>query len=270
MRNEFLSAQNLTNQFQGFFQGNPFHHAVIDDFLKIEVARQIEGEFLAYESPKWYTYKNALEDKKALNDWNLFPEMTYRLLSFLNSDEFVSTLSNLLGIKLYSDQGLHGGGWHIHGSAGNLNPHLDYSIHPKLKLQRKLNIIIYVSSDLLQTHGGYLGFWENAKSELRPTRLVQDIQPKFNRAVLFDTTQNSWHGFSRPLNQPRGVFRKSLAVYYLCEPLGVVDQRQRAYFAPREAQIGDDKVDQLIKLRAGLSTSHLVYQDKDSAVGDEK
>jgi len=32
----------------------------------------------------------------------------------------------------------------MHAAGGNLNPHLDYSIHPKMGLQRKLNVIIYL------------------------------------------------------------------------------------------------------------------------------
>jgi hypothetical protein len=58
-------------------------------------------------------------------------------------------LSKKLDLFLYPDPGLHGGGWHMHGAGGNLNPHLDYSIHPKSGLMRKLNIIIYLSNIII-------------------------------------------------------------------------------------------------------------------------
>ena len=45
---------------------------------------------------------------------------------------------------------------HMHGRGGNLNIHKYYSIHPRLKLQRKLNLIVYMSDDWDPTWGGGL------------------------------------------------------------------------------------------------------------------
>ena len=56
------------------------------------------------------------------------------------SNEFINDLEKLTGCNLYPDYGLNGGGWHIHKDKGKLNIHQDYSIHPKLNLQRKCNI----------------------------------------------------------------------------------------------------------------------------------
>jgi hypothetical protein len=42
---------------------------------------------------------------------------------------------------------------------------------------------------------------------------VTTIAPLANRAVVFETTENSWHGFSR-ITVPPGISRKSVAVYY--------------------------------------------------------
>ena len=93
----------------------------------------------------WHEYGNAIEVKKVCNNWNEFPKKTYGVFSYLNSIQFVDFLSNNLfeKCKLQSDSGLNGGGWHIHSRGGKLNTHLDYSLHPKLGLQRKLNIIVY-------------------------------------------------------------------------------------------------------------------------------
>jgi Rps23 Pro-64 3,4-dihydroxylase Tpa1-like proline 4-hydroxylase len=250
----------LASAFAGFGQGQPFSHCVVDDFVPEELSSQLESEFLLYDSPKWFVYKNKIEDKKALNDWNMFPSATYKYFQFLNTAEFVSLLSGLVGKKLTSDQGLHGGGWHVHGPGGNLNPHLDYSLHPKLGLQRKLNIILYISSELKAQHGGHLGFWEHDPVTNRPGKLVREIEPKFRRAVIFDTSQNSWHGMSRALTQPEGIYRKSLATYFLCEPAQDSDARGRALYAPREDQKGDAAIEELIKARAGVVSSEKVYR----------
>jgi Rps23 Pro-64 3,4-dihydroxylase Tpa1-like proline 4-hydroxylase len=255
-----ISYNALTSSFPTFLHGKPFDHCVVDEFISEDLAKKLEEEFLPYDSTKWFVYKNQIEDKKALNDWNIFPATTYKFFQFLNSPEFVERLSGLMADKLYSDQGLHGGGWHMHGPGGNLNPHLDYSIHPKLGLQRKVNIILYASSTLKPEHGGHLGLWEHDPATGQPGKLVREIEPKFRRAVIFDTTQNSWHGMSRGLTQPAGIYRKSLATYFLCQPSQGSDPRGRALFAPRENQKGDAVIEDLIKARSGVASSANVYR----------
>lgn len=246
-----------------FQQSQPFHHCIIDDFFEESIAQQLSQQFLQYDSEKWFYYKNPIEDKKALNDWNVFPDLTYRAFSYLNSPEFIGLLSAAVGKPLFPDNGLHGGGWHIHASGGNLNPHLDYSIHPKLKLQRKLNIIIYLSPELQEEHGGHLGLWHHDPDTNQPGALAVEVAPRFNRAILFDTTQNSWHGMSRPLTQPSDIFRKSLAVYYLCEPEDDASPRGRALFAPRADQKDDEEVDRIIQLRSNVAHSSSVYRTEE-------
>jgi hypothetical protein len=77
---------------------------------------------------------------------------------------------------------------------------------------------------------------------------------------MFDTTQNSWHGISRKLIVPDGVFRKSLAIYYLTEPPFGTDPREKALFAPRDEQKGDKDIENLIKLRADKSEFFKAYK----------
>ena len=255
-----LNWQNIIQAFQEYHNNIPFHHTIVENFFTDELAQKLESEFLDYNSSKWFVYKNQIEDKKALNDWNVFPKNTYKVLAHLNSPEFLKKLSQLVGTELHSDIGLNGGGWHIHGPGGNLNPHLDYSIHPKLELQRKVNIIVYLSQDLKEEHGGHLGLWTNDEVNFQPEALVKEIVPKFNRAVIFDTTQNSWHGMSRILAQPLGIYRKSLAIYYLCTPPQDVDTRGRALFAAREGQKEDIEVKELIKARADVTLSETTYK----------
>ncbi len=247
---DYLDLKKISVGMNSFENSKPFNHCVIDNFFDINIARQLDKEFPSYNSDMWFFYKNAIENKKTSNDWNQFPKLTYNVFASLISDAFIELLANHLGINLYPDPGLHGGGWHIHGPDGNLNPHLDYSIHPKLELQRKLNIIIYLSEDLESEHGGHLGLWSHDKNSNAPLDLISEIEPKFNRAVLFDTTQNSWHGMSRKLTAPSDIFRKSFAVYYLTDPPTGTDKRDRALFAPRDFQKNDQNILDLIKQRA--------------------
>ena len=160
---------------------------------------------------------------------------------------------------MFADPGLNGGGWHIHKHGGLLNPHLDYSLHPKLELQRKLNLIVYLSRDWEESWGGDFGLWGNTSSN-EPGHLEKAITPKFNRALIFDTTQNSWHGLPNSIVCPEEHARKSLAVYYLCEPPKNVDKRTKALFAPTENQKENQEVLDLIKKRASSHTAHEVYK----------
>lgn len=230
---------------------NPFDHWVVDNFLPTETARQLANEFMDYNYPKWYCYNNPLENKKTCNDWWEFPPKTYEFFMHLSSSNFVQKIKTLTGIEsLYPDIGLHGAGWHIHGTGGKLNVHLDYSIHPKLNLQRKLNLILYLTEDWDTNWGGGLELWSHDEQRNKPNKCEKVVDNVFNRAIIFDTTQNSWHGFPEPITCPEGTYRKSLAFYYLTDPPQNVDNRKRALYAPYKDQENNKEVLEFIKLRA--------------------
>ena len=226
---------------------DPFPHLVLDNFFDDELAHELAADFPDYDSPVWHTYDNAIEVKKTLNNWHHFSPALYKFFTDINSRECYRIFERLTNCKLYPDHGLHGGGLHIHGAGGRLNTHLDYSIHPKLGLERRLNLIVYLNAGWQKSWGGSLGLWRDDGG--KPGELIKSIAPMFNRAVLFDTT-NAWHGLPEPITCPPGQHRKSLAVYYLCEPREGAADRSRALFAPTEAQAGDRDVLELIERRA--------------------
>jgi Rps23 Pro-64 3,4-dihydroxylase Tpa1-like proline 4-hydroxylase len=241
--------EKLSKQFS---EGSPFKHIIIDNFWDDETAAAILKEFPEYDSPAWTAhYLNAIEDKKAGNHWDKFPKTTYKAFSYLNSAEFISNIKQLTGNPvIYPDVGLHGGGWHGHKPGGKLNVHLDYSIHPKLGKLRNYNIIIYMTPDWNPAWGGGLEIWSHDDSTGQPKELTNTIDNKFNRAVIFDTTQNSWHGLPDSLSCPDNTFRRSMAVYYLTEPTASTDSRTRALFAPSPTQIDDPEILALIERRS--------------------
>ena len=245
-----------------FTESGPFNHIVIEDFLNPETAKQIVAEFPTFDEPVWHVYDNAIEIKKTLNNYNIFKPATYSLFTYLNSPEFVSRLEVLVGEKLYPDIGLNGGGLHTHSRGGKLNTHLDYSIHPKLGLERRLNLLVYVTPDWDVKWGGSLGLWKQKENREEPGDLAKEIDCIFNRAVLFDTTQNSWHGLPKPITCPEHIYRNSLAVYYLCQPREEVSSRGKALFSPYGDQANDPKVLELIKKRASVETASDVWNKK--------
>ncbi|MHC8441214.1 MAG: 2OG-Fe(II) oxygenase [Candidatus Eutrophobiaceae bacterium] len=242
----------------------PFAHWILEDFLVPALALKVEREFPLYEADSWNEYRNAIEEKKTINNYNVFGEHTYRVFLHLNSPRFVEFLHGLIGTELYPDFGLHGGGLHIHRSGGNLNPHLDYSIHPKMGKKRAYNLIVYLSSKLVPSRdGGHLALYPDIGGEPDFAN-ASLVETKFNRAVLFDVRGQNWHGMHQkfiPGNPD--IQRKSIAAYYLSNVGKEQGQpRMRAKFHPRPEQKGHKEILELIDKRGSLHQSKEVYIDK--------
>ena len=110
-----------------------------------------------------------------------------------------------------------------------------------------------------EKNGGELCFYEkNKKNKKMPGKLITKILPKFNRAVLFDTSMNSWHS----VNEINKNIRKSIAVYYLVSKKSKIEKRYKALFAPTKDQIKNKKVKKFIELRSKLKSAFKVANVK--------
>ncbi len=133
-----------------------------------------------------------------------------RLYWELNSADFLECLEILTGIQgLIPDPHLFGGGLHETRTGGYLNVHADFNKHPWFRLDRRLNLLVYLNPGWQPEWGGDLELWERDLSAC-----VKTVSPLAGRAVLFSTTRDSFHGHPHPLACPEGVSRKSLALYY--------------------------------------------------------
>jgi Rps23 Pro-64 3,4-dihydroxylase Tpa1-like proline 4-hydroxylase len=228
----------------------PFEYYVMDDFISEEYALKLSAQFPEHNSEKWYSYDNPLERKKAIQNWGSFPPETYQFFLELCSEKIVSQLRILTGCDdLIPDIGLHGAGWHMSTRGDHLNVHQDYSIHPLANMQRKYNIIIYLTPDWNPEWGGNLEFWSHDNENNKAKEKVVSVDCKFRRAVLFDTTQNSWHGFPDDITCPEGVYRKSIAMYYLTPVEENAKTHKRALYAPRKDQENNAEIQEMIRNR---------------------
>ena len=259
---KFLNDRNWPALKDQFLAAEPFNHVVIDDFFTAETVQKLVNEFPAYDSTVWNAhYNNAIENKKACNHWDKFSATTYAVLHYLCSVEFEDIITKITGNPgVQADVGLHGGGQHAHTTAGKLNIHLDYSIHPKLQLERHYNLIVYITPDWNAQWGGGLELWSHDTETNTAKELVTTVENQFNRAVLFDTTQYSWHGLPKDLACPPGVMRQSLAVYYVTEPAANASTRGKALFVPREDQKENAEILELIQKRSQVATAENVYK----------
>lgn len=248
-----LSHDTIERVLDAPIEKDPYDHMVIDNFFDDEYANRLSSEFPEYNDERyWYTYNNPIEIKRTCNSWDKFPAATYRAFWALCSEEFCSVLEKKFGVILKADFGLNGGGWHMHGKGGKLNIHKDYSTHPKIPYQRKLNIIIHLSRNWNVNWGGAFQMWSHNDQTNKPMNLVKKIPVQFNRAVIFDTTQNSWHGLPDPITCPDSEFRKTLAIYYLTKLNKDTDPRYRALFVPTKEQENDPEVLELIEKRKSI------------------
>jgi Rps23 Pro-64 3,4-dihydroxylase Tpa1-like proline 4-hydroxylase len=242
---------------------DPFDHVVIDDFITEEFSQKIVNEFPDYNSNVWsekgYVYDNPLERKRTLREWSEFQTNTYQLFMYLCGEFITNKITNLfqkennlIPLSIVPDFGLHGAGYHMHMTGDYLNVHLDYSIHPKANLQRKFNLILYLTPNWNPEWGGGLELWSHDENTKQPKEKIKIIENKFRRAVIFDTTQNSWHGVSTPINCPENIYRKSAAMYYLTHVDKNAEERKRALFAPRKEQENNIEINNLIKKRYSI------------------
>jgi Rps23 Pro-64 3,4-dihydroxylase Tpa1-like proline 4-hydroxylase len=203
--------RQLAERHQPIYQtADPFPHVIIDNFLPEEVLDAVLAEFPKVDAIDWKRFEAAAEKKLASRSEQQMGNATRMLLYQLNSATFIEFLEHLTGIEgLVPDPHFIGGGLHQIQRGGFLKMHVDFNRHEKLKLDRRLNLLIYLNKNWQADYGGYLELWDD-----QMTRCGQKILPIFNRCVVFSTTDFSYHGHPEPLNCPEGETRKSLALYY--------------------------------------------------------
>lgn len=200
-------AQQLKDQYQS---AEPFPHVVMDHFLPEDVLDQVLNEFPVFSEISWSEYKHQHSFKYATSDQNQMGEMTRHLFSQFNSSEFLVFLEKLTAIEgLIADPYLWGGGLHLNPRGGYLNVHADFNWYEKLRLDRRLNLLLYLNKNWKEEYAGHIQLWSR---DMR--QCVSKVLPIFNRCVIFSTSDYSYHGLPDPIQCPEGEARKSLALYY--------------------------------------------------------
>ena len=116
----------------------------------------------------------------------------------------------MTGMKgLIPDPHFEGGGLHETKRGGHLGVHADFNIHSNLKVERRLNLLIYLNEEWEDGFGGQLELWKKDMSEC-----AVRVKPEFGRAVVFTTALDSFHGHPDPLSCPPERSRRSIATYY--------------------------------------------------------
>lgn len=217
-----------------YVSASPFPHIVMDDFVPEWVVDRLLGEFPEVREPQWNRYDNEREKKLELHVDEQMGPFTRHLVSQLNSATFIGFLEQLTGVDgLVPDPHLWGGGLHQIERGGLLKVHADFNWHEKLRLDRRLNLLLYLNRDWHEAYGGELELWERDMS-----RCVKRVSPVANRCVVFSTTDHSMHGHPDPLRCPENRTRRSLALYYYSNgrPREELSEAHSTLFKPRPGE----------------------------------
>ena len=205
------SETRLAEQFQA---ARPFRHLVADGFLEPAFAQQLLAGFPPFEAKRALNEAGEVGRKAVVERIRSLGGAYQQLDALASSAEFLALVSRLTGIPdLLYDPHYFGGGTHENRDGQELDAHVDFNRHPVEGWHRRLNLIIYLNHEWPTEWGGALELHSNPLSD---DDQVVGIAPLFNRCVVFETTDSSWHGFSR-ISLPPGredLSRKSIALYF--------------------------------------------------------
>lgn len=202
----------IKDSHQRFNDAKPYRHLVMDNLLQPQMATALARQFPTLEQMK--TRYNGLNEKKAEHsEFTLLPKEFGQLKEVLFGKEFMELIEKITGITgLLVMDDRYGYGLHQGGNGSFLDVHIDYNLHPVSQKQRRLNLLIFLNEEWQESWGGMLQLWDAPVS-----RCVTAIAPVFNRCVLFECSDVSFHGYNR-IHCPAAVTRKSFYTYYFTEP----------------------------------------------------
>lgn len=205
--------RNVETWSQEYQKNQPYPHIGIDGFFDENLIRELVADYplVSYHAWKRASFDPQYEEEKlSLDQIENLPLSIQSVINSLCSPLFLRFLERLTGIDgLVPDPYLIGGGLHMLPRGGRLGIHADFNVHEKLKLDRRLNLLLYLNHNWNPEWGGELELWdEEVKTK------VKGYLPIANRVVVFSTTDTAFHGHPNPLNCPKGTYRRSIALYY--------------------------------------------------------
>lgn len=202
--------QIATDYAEAYQTAEPFPHIVIDDLVDPDLLNEVLSEVCDDRELPWNKTDDRFQKKYGIGSTRQLRPKTRQLLNFLNGQEVIGFLEKLTGISgLVGDWQFAGGGLHVLPEGGFLNVHADFNVQRHLKLDRRINLLLYLNKDWEEEYGGALELWDKQMTACR-----KKVMPVFNRCVIFNTTDFSYHGNPDPVRAPGGRKRLSLAMYY--------------------------------------------------------
>ena len=165
-------------------------HLAIDDLLPADVARRI-GEGFPHTS-EMVRNRKLREDKYVSAQLNRHDPLVEEAVYGFQSRPVLDAVERATGISgLQPDDHLYAGGISSMTRGQFLAPHLDNSHDKDRQRWRVLNLLYYVTPDWTPGRGGSLELWPDG-----PRGRRMSIESRFNRLVIMETHEGSWHSVS--------------------------------------------------------------------------
>jgi Rps23 Pro-64 3,4-dihydroxylase Tpa1-like proline 4-hydroxylase len=209
----FFKEENLQELKKQFDSATPYRHLAIDNFLSEAFANSLYDKFPPIDALNKH-YNGLNEQKSEGSNFTNYDEVFSTLRKEVASERMSKALETITGIKgLFTTDDALGSGVHQGSNGSYLDVHIDFNIHHLRDLHRRLNLLVFLNKNWKEEYGGKVELWnENV------TQLGKAYLPSFNRCVIFETSEISYHGYSR-INVPEGETRKSFYTYYYT-PIG--------------------------------------------------
>ena len=204
-------AGQLSNLFD---RAQPFRHLCIDGFLTPSAAAQALADFPSFKAENAINEFGVVGGKAVETKMARVSPFYKELYDCFCSPPFLDLMSAVTGIpELLPDPSLFGGGTHENRDGQELDPHVDFNRMEDLSAYRRLNLLIYLNPGWRPEWGGNIELHSDPRHP--ETNRVSSFEPIFNRAVIFETSEISWHGFPKirlPENK-KHLSRKSISIY---------------------------------------------------------
>ena len=197
-----------------FQTAQPFKHVCIDHFFTGGAAEAALREFPPFDREFAVNEYGEYGGKAVVSNIREISAFYAKLYDYLMSPEFLSAMSAITGIdNLHGDPTLYGGGSHENLNGQALDVHIDFNFQIAGGFHRRANLLLYLNKEWDPNWGGAIELHSNPR---RPgADEVQQFNVIFNRAVIFETNEYSWHGF-RQIRLPEDrlhLSRKCLSIY---------------------------------------------------------
>jgi hypothetical protein len=221
---------------ESFRTAQPFPHLVLDNFLEAGFVDALAAAFPAFEKGNSVGDDGRPGGKATIDRINALGPVYQRLDAAIRSEAFLAFISRITGIdELLYDPWYLGGGTHENRDGMSLDPHVDFNFHPSERWHRRLNLIVYLNPLWQAEWGGSLELFADPHLDPGPAR---SVVPAYNRCVLFETSERSWHAFDRirlPASH-RHLTRRSIALYFYSRerPADEVAARHTTFYVNRQ------------------------------------
>ena len=199
-----------------FAAAQPFRHVCIDGFFSTDLAARLAESFPEFDE-QLSINENGEVGGKCVHEKvrELGPDWR-ELDDLVQSDDFRMLISRITGVPdLEYDPNYFGGGTHENRHGQSLDAHVDFNLHPITRQHRRLNLIVYLTPEWRDEWGGSIQLHRDPYLPPSQDEIIT-VTPAFNRAVIFETNEYSWHGFpviALPEDK-RHLSRKSFALYF--------------------------------------------------------